>query len=117
MFSDGEGRPYRPQWVRKRLHEVTDLAGLPRIRFHDLRHTYGTLLRRGGVDLKVIQDLLGHAGIAVTMDLYGHVLPDDRVEAAASIDEAIRHAENLLLSNPLSTRAMDAGGEDVQGRD
>ena len=51
-------------------------AGLPRIRFHDLRHTCATLLLRRGVHPKVVSELLGHSTVTMTLDRYSHVLPD-----------------------------------------
>jgi integrase len=50
-------------------------AGLPPIRFHDLRHTCATILLSRGVHVKLVQELLGHATISITLDTYSHVLP------------------------------------------
>ena len=50
-------------------------AGLPSIRFHDLRHTCATILLSRGVHAKFVQELLGHATISITLDTYSHVLP------------------------------------------
>jgi integrase len=56
-------------------------AGLPRIRFHDLRHSAATFLLSLGVHPKVVQELLGHAGINITLDIYSHVLPSMQRDA------------------------------------
>jgi integrase len=64
-------------------------AGLPRIRFHDLRHTYATLALQGGVAPKVVQETLGHASVTPTRDTYSHVLPNAQAEAAARIDAVL----------------------------
>lgn len=64
-------------------------AGLPRIRFHDLRHTFATLLLSKGTHPKVVQEMLGHANIAMTMDTYSHVLPNMQGGAVAAMEEAI----------------------------
>lgn len=61
-------------------------AGLPRIRFHDLRHTAATLLLRAGVHPKVVSELLGHATIAMTLDRYSHVAPDMQQAAVDAMD-------------------------------
>jgi len=64
-------------------------AGLPNIRFHDLRHTCATLLLGKGVHPKFVQELLGHATIAITLDTYSHVLPSMGDVAAGAMDEAL----------------------------
>jgi integrase len=56
--------------------------GLPRIRFHDLRHSHATLLLAQGVHPKVVQERLGHAGVGITLDTYSHVLPGMQDQAA-----------------------------------
>ncbi len=58
---------------------------MPRIRLHDLRHTCAVLHLKAGVHIKVVQELLGHATIAITMDIYSHVLPGMQEEAAERI--------------------------------
>ncbi len=64
-------------------------AGLPDIRFHDLRHTCATLLLGKGVHAKFVQELLGHATISITLDTYSHVLPGMSDAAAGAMDEAL----------------------------
>ena len=62
-------------------------AGLPAIRFHDLRHTSATLLFALGTNPKVLQELLGQSNIAVTMDVYSHALPTTQQEAMNKLDK------------------------------
>ena len=62
---------------------------LPRIRFHDLRHTAATLLLGRGVNPKIVSEMLGHASIGITLDIYSHVLPDMQQHAAAEMDAAL----------------------------
>jgi integrase len=61
-------------------------AGLPRVRVHDLRHTTASVLLEMGVHPKIVQDLLGHSTIAVTMDTYSHVAPGLHLEAIQKLD-------------------------------
>ena len=64
-------------------------AGLPRIRFHDLRYSTATLLLSLGANPKVVQEVLGHSPIAVTMDVYAHVLPTMQREAMADLNRLL----------------------------
>jgi integrase len=64
-------------------------AGLPDIRFHDLRHTFATLMLGWGIHPKVVQERLGHAHISHTLGIYSHVLPSIQIEAAKKMDEMI----------------------------
>ena len=91
VFCDTAGGPLR----RSHFHERTFKpllveAGLPPIRFHDLRHTSATLLLSAGVHPKVLQERLGHSQISVTLDTYSHVLPTLQPEAADKLDAVLR---------------------------
>lgn len=68
--------------VHRAFNWLSELAGVPRIRIHDLRHTHATLLLEQGVHPKVVQERLGHASYAITMDLYSHVSVKLHKEAA-----------------------------------
>lgn len=65
----------RHNLTRRSFRPLLDQAGLPQIRFHDLRHTAATILLSKGVHAKFVHELLGHATIAITLDTYSHVLP------------------------------------------
>ena len=65
------------------LFPLLERAGLPRIRFHDLRHSCATLLLSEGVHPKIVSDLLGHSQIGITLDLYSHVTTMQAVAAEA----------------------------------
>jgi integrase len=67
-------------------------AVLPHMRFHDLRHSSATILLTMGVHPKVVQELLGHSQISMTMDTYSHVLPSMQQEAMKKLDEAFRRS-------------------------
>ena len=64
-------------------------AGLPKIRFHDLRHTCATLLLSQNVNPKVVSEMLGHATIAITLDTYSHVLPTMQESAAEAMEDVL----------------------------
>jgi integrase len=74
---------------RRSFKPLLSKAGLPHtVRFHDLRHTCATLLCSKNVNPKVVQEMLGHANISQTMDIYSHVLPNMQDEAAAAMESA-----------------------------
>ena len=72
-----------------RFKPLLKRAGLPQIRFHDLRHTCATLLLIKNINPKVVSEMLGHATIAITLETYSHVLPTMQSEAAQAIEEAL----------------------------
>ena len=65
----------------RRFHRLLKEIGLPRMRFHDLRHSTATLLLSMGVPLKVVQELLGHSSVDITANVYSHVLPSVHKDA------------------------------------
>jgi integrase len=91
LCSRGDGQPMQP---RSLTHEFTRLVGriegLPRIRFHDLRHSHATQLLLAGVHPKVAQERLGHSTIAITLDLYSHVSATMQQDAAERLDGLFR---------------------------
>jgi integrase len=72
-----------------RFNPLLKRAGLPQIRFHDLRHTCATLLLTEIVNLKVVSEMLGHSNIAIILDTYSHVLPNMQESAAAAMEEVL----------------------------
>ena len=65
-------------------------AGLPRVRFHDLRHSHASQLLAAGVNIKVVAERLGHADPTITLRVYSHLMPGAQAEAAARIDAIFR---------------------------
>ncbi|MED0951981.1 tyrosine-type recombinase/integrase [Bacillus mobilis] len=64
-------------------------ATMPKVRFHELRYTYATLLLAKGVNMKVISECLGHGDITITLDTYSHVLPTMQEDAVNKIEEIL----------------------------
>jgi integrase len=90
VFCNTVGNPLDGAHVLRRgLRPLLKLAGLPPIRFHDLRHTAATLLLLQGVHPKIVSEMLGHANIAITLQRYSHVLPDMQKEATAALDRPL----------------------------
>ena len=86
VFTDGDGQPVHPEAVRHSFRRIVDNAGVRRIRFHDLRHTHGSLLIKEGVPVKVVSERLGHAHIAHTIQTYQHLLPGMQADAAQTYE-------------------------------
>jgi integrase len=96
VFTGDLGRPLTASVLLKRSFvPLLERAELPRIRFHDLRHTAATLLLAAGEHPKVVQERLGHSSIALTLDTYSHVLPSMQKAAAAKIDAILIAASGL----------------------
>jgi integrase len=90
IFASEKGEPInRHNLTRRSFKPLLKRAGLPQIRFHDLRHTCATLLLTRNVNVKIVSEMLGHSTIAITLDTYSHVLPDMRDQAAAAMEEAL----------------------------
>lgn len=77
--------------VLVQLKILLEKAGLPDIRFHDLRHSAATLLLSMGVHSKVVQEILGHSEISMTMDIYSHVLPTMQKDAMVKLNQAFEN--------------------------
>lgn len=92
VFTNRRGDFLGVKEVYDAYHRVLDRAELPRVRFHDLRHTAATLMLGRGVHPKVASEMLGHSTIAITLDLYSHVTPTLQRDAARAVDIALREA-------------------------
>ncbi len=87
LFTDASGKPINPAKVRRLFHAALERAGLPDLRPHDLRHTAATLLLELGVNPKIVQGLLGHSTITLTLNPYSHVNPALSASVAARMNE------------------------------
>ncbi len=88
VFSNGHGGYVSPMYLLQLFDKALAEAGLPHMRFHDLRHSAVTLLVGMGVPLKVVQEIVGHSDIAMTADIYAHVLPAMQRDAMGRWDNA-----------------------------
>ena len=84
--------PVDPNAAYRHMKTLLQRAGLPSIRFHDLRHTFATLALENGMDVKTLSAMLGHVSAATTLDIYTHITDDMRLAAAANIDRSIGKA-------------------------
>jgi len=85
VFAAADGAPLDPESVSLVFDRRVRKSGLPRIRLHDLRHTWATLALQAGVPVKVVSEILGHASVSITYDVYSHVIPSMAEDAAAKV--------------------------------
>ena len=85
VFPSPNGGPISPDSVNNMLKRVLARAGIPKVRFHDLRHTFATIALQNGVDIKTVSGMLGHFSAGFTLDTYAHVTTAAQKEAAATI--------------------------------
>ena len=90
VFCTSLGTPLNPNKVVDRFKTLLKRAGLPEIRFHDLRHSAATILLSMEIHPKVVQELLGHNQISMTMDIYSHVLPTMQRDAVSKLNNALQ---------------------------
>ncbi|MFE0620050.1 tyrosine-type recombinase/integrase [Priestia aryabhattai] len=83
------GKTMIPRNFRKEFYNLTKKIGLPKIRFHDLRHTHATILIQQNVNVKLISERLGHAEIGTTLNTYSHVLPNMQKTVSDELDKII----------------------------
>ncbi|MFZ0574582.1 MAG: site-specific integrase [Candidatus Cybelea sp.] len=89
---DDAGNPWTPQKVSDGFRALAKRAKISGASFHSLRHTCASMLLARGVHPKVVQEMLGHSTIAITMDLYSHATPSLQAEAATKLDAALQSA-------------------------
>ena len=89
VFPSPTGGPVSPDSVLHMLHRVLKRAGLPEVRFHDLRHTFATLALQNGVDIKTVSGMLGHFSAGFTLDTYAHVTTSAKQEAANTMGDVL----------------------------
>jgi integrase len=92
VVAQADGSPVQPNTLTHNWVIECARIGLPRIRFHDMRHTHATHLLASGVHPKVASERLGHSKVGLTLDTYSHVLPNMQADAAALVDDALQAA-------------------------
>ena len=80
-----DGKPIYPEYLSQMFTKLQDAAGLPKCRFHDLRHLCASIMFLQGVDVKTAQQVLGHKDFTTTMNIYTHVFPSSVKEAADKV--------------------------------
>jgi integrase len=116
VFTWLDGSPIHPARFSRWFEQHARRAGLPRIRLHDLWHSYASAALAAGVPAKVVSERLGHATIAVTMDIHSHVLPGLDREAAGAVARLIlgdgSRVSEATVSKPLASGRGSGGDQD-----
>ena len=89
VFPSPNGGPISPDSVNNMLKRVLERAGIPKVRFHDLRHTFATIALKNGVDIKTVSGMLGHFSAGFTLDTYAHVTTAAQKEAAQTMGNVL----------------------------
>jgi integrase len=89
VFTTTAGTPLDERGVLRRFQKILKVAGLPKMRIHDLRHSAVAILIAQGVNIKAISELLGHSSVAFTLQVYGHLLEETKKETATMMDAAL----------------------------
>ena len=116
LFTTPKGAQLDPNNIRKRVfYRVLDLAGLRRIRFHDLRHAFASLLIQQGESLAYVKDQLGHSSIQITVDTYGHLVPGGNIQAVDRLDdvEGPKNEDYSESGHKMVTSQRDRGADCV----
>jgi len=103
LFVWPDGRPLHPDTITALFHKHCAAAGLPRIRLHDVRHSYATAALMAGIPPKVISERLGHSTAAFTLQTYTHVIPGMDQDAADTVAK-------LILARPIVEAEIEADG-------
>ena len=107
VFPSEAGTPISPDDIGPRYMEpALEKAGLRKFRFHDLRHTFGSLLIQAGVSPAYVQKQMGHKSIQVTIDVYGHLIPGKNIAWIDTLDKT-----------PQKVTVKDAHQPHTQGRE
>jgi integrase len=106
VFTDEIGRPLTSFRVSRRFRKLLHLAGLPPMRYHDLRHGAASLMAAQGVPARVAMEILGHAQISTTMNIYTHIAPELQRDAAERLSSALWPGNPLALASKLASNSQ-----------
>ncbi len=114
VFGSRNGTPWAPQnLVRRNFKPLLRRARLPDIRFHDLRHTTATLLLSRNVHPKIVQEMLGHSSITLTLDTYSHYVPSLGEKATIAMEEMVTVGDT---HNVFHNSSLEVTGNDLKER-
>ena len=101
LFCHSDGSRMDPDHLTKWFKRLTQNAGIQGLRLHDLRHTHASLMLSKGIHLKIVSERLGHSSIAITANLYSHVLPSVQQEAVEHFGAEWRRENGKRMANAI----------------
>lgn len=100
VFPNKYGKPMDGANIKHRVfYEIIQKTGIPHFRFHDIRHTYASLLLQQGTPLHYVKEQMGHASIQTTVDIYGHIIPGSNRNAVNGLDDVASGEIRLVCSS------------------
>ena len=100
VFASVDGKPIDPSVLSHAFQKIVKRASLENVRFHDLRHTFASLMLQAGAKPKVISEALGHSSVAFTMDTYSHIIEGMQEEAMALLDGVMPAGVVFKITSP-----------------
>lgn len=100
VIPSGVGTPLTASNIRRDFRQLLAASGLPKIRFHDLRHTAASLMLNHGIPVLIVSKRLGHSKPSITLDVYGHLIPSKQEEAAQLMDDLMFEGWNRQKKDP-----------------
>jgi len=94
VFANAEGKPIAPGVLSHNFARILNRVGLENVRFHDLRHTFASLMLLRGTKSKLISEALGHSSVVFTMDVYSHMIEGMQQDAMLLLDGVLPKAKN-----------------------
>jgi integrase len=107
IFPSKIGTPMNPSNLRLDFNRMLERAGVPRVRFHDLRHTAASLMLNNGIPVIVVSKILGHAKPSITLDIYGHLYNEMQGDAARLMDNLVSPIKINLPGKVYSASSQD----------
>lgn len=109
IFAEEDGSPLLPNHVSNHFQDLAVRAGLPPIRLHDLRHGAATIALAAGTDMKIVQEMLGHAVCSFTVDTYTSVLPQLAIDAAEKAARLVPRRRSPTAGHTSGTPEINPG--------
>ena len=105
VFCNEQGQPLNQNRIRLKFFRLLKGAGVRQVRFHDLRHSFASLLLQNGESPVYVKDQMGHSSIQVTVDLYGHLIPGGNKQAVDRLDTPVLQPNSATSAQPAATFA------------